>query len=273
VSAAGQALSAGQVWAEGQALSAGQVSQEGEKESLQAVVWRGTARSRTDNQQTLPSHHLRKCNLCTLDCPSTGWSGVRPCQRRNPSRGSCMQSTPRLGWAMAGSEPAASEPAASEPAASELAASEPAEPELWEQLWELGLVRTSPHRSLRSYSRSRRTTLSSHNCPCSQRHSSTEPAPALGAREPALGDPVVWELVWELGLMSTIPHRSRRSYPRSRHTTPSLHNCPCSQRHSSTEAAPALESVLELGVVLESVEVLESVQPSSALELVHRAEP
>jgi len=117
VSAVGQALLAGQASAEGQALLA-QESQEEGKASLQAAWWWGTAGSRTDNQQTLPSDHLRKCSRCILECPSTGSFGVRPCQRRNPSRGSCMQSTPGLGWA-----PAASEPVLSAP-------------ELWEPVWE-----------------------------------------------------------------------------------------------------------------------------------------
>jgi len=100
--AAGQALLAGQVSAEGQALLA-QESQE--KASLQAAAWGGTAGSRKDNQQTLPSDHLRKCSRCILECPSTGSSGVHPCQHRNPSRGSCMQSSPGLAWAPAASEP------------------------------------------------------------------------------------------------------------------------------------------------------------------------
>jgi len=72
-----------------------------------------------------------------------------------------MQNTPGLGWAR-GLAPTASAPAAlavvgelvSEVRLSELAM------ELWEPVWELGLIRTNPHHNRRNYSRSRRTTLS-----------------------------------------------------------------------------------------------------------------
>jgi len=73
-----------------------------------------------------------------------------------------MQSTPGLAWA-----PAASVPLALAPAA--LA------PEVQEPVSELGLlIRTNSHHNQNMHSRSQRTTLSWHSCPCSQSCSSTE---------------------------------------------------------------------------------------------------
>ena len=49
---------------------------------------------------------------------------------------------------------------------------------VWKRVWELGLIRTTPHHNRSKHSRSRRTTLSKHNCLCNQNHSNTVAAPA-----------------------------------------------------------------------------------------------
>jgi len=63
--------------------------------------------------------------------------------------------------------------------------------------------------------------------------------------EPASWELVVWERVWELGLIRTTPHHNRSMHSRSRRTNHPQRSCQSTHLHSNTWAAQGQASAAE----------------------------